>query len=83
MIYADSGQINAVVPRSVTDPAHVQVVTPAGATVDGPTVALNAQPLPGIFQDSHTGLAAALNQDGGGAVVPTETYITGADPSGR
>jgi len=63
LLYADSGQINAVVPRSVAAASHLTVVTSAG-TIDGPIVLVSDRPVPGIFQNSHTGLAAALNQDG-------------------
>ena len=61
LLYADSGQINAVVPRAVYTSTHIKVVTPTG-TVDGPTLPVSFQP--GIFQNSQTGFAAALNQDG-------------------
>jgi uncharacterized protein (TIGR03437 family) len=61
LLYAGSGQINVVVPRAVYTSTHVQVVTPTG-TVDGPTLPVSLQP--GIFQNSQTGFAAALNQDG-------------------
>jgi uncharacterized protein (TIGR03437 family) len=40
----------------------MQIVTPSG-TIDGPTLAVR-QAEPYIFQNSLTGLAAALNQDG-------------------
>lgn len=63
LLYADSGQMNVVVPRDIGTAAHVQVVTPAG-TIDGPIVSVPYSVLPAIFQDSRTGLAAALNQDG-------------------
>lgn len=63
LLYADSGQINAVVPHLVGPSPHIQVVTPAG-TIDGPTVPVPGTPVPGIFQNSQTGMAAALNQDG-------------------
>ncbi len=61
LLYADSGQINVVVPHAVYVSTHIKVVTPTG-TVDGPTLLVSYQP--GIFQNSQTGLAAALNQDG-------------------
>jgi uncharacterized protein (TIGR03437 family) len=65
LLYADSGQINAVVPRSVIKPAHVQVVTASGTTIDGPAVQVSyPNAPPGIFQNSQTGMAAAVNQDG-------------------
>jgi uncharacterized protein (TIGR03437 family) len=38
-------------------------VTPTG-TVEGPSITLSHVPVPGIFQNNQTGLAAALNQDG-------------------
>ncbi len=63
LLYADSGQINTAVPRIVGTSTHVQIVTPAGI-VDGPTVPVSYNPVPGIFQAGQTGLAAALNQDG-------------------
>ena len=63
LLYAGSGQINAVVPRAVGASTHIQVVTPGG-TVNGPTVTVSEDPVPGIFQNYQTGLAAALNQDG-------------------
>ena len=63
LLYADSGQINTAVPMIVGTSTHVQVVTPAGI-IDGPTVPVSYNPVPGIFQNGQTGLAAALNQDG-------------------
>jgi uncharacterized protein (TIGR03437 family) len=63
LLYADSGQMNMVVPRDVGVASRIQVVTPTG-TVDGPVLSVSDSPLPVIFHDSHTGLAAALNQDG-------------------
>jgi uncharacterized protein (TIGR03437 family) len=63
LLYADSGQMNIVVPHDIGTSSHVQVVTPAG-TVDGPILSVLYSTLPAIFQDSQTGLAAALNQDG-------------------
>ena len=62
LLYAGSAQINAVVPRGVGLSPHIQVVTPSGS-IDGPTVA-RAPYVPAVFQDSHSGLSAALNQDG-------------------
>lgn len=64
LLYAGSGQINAVVPARVVpgSSTHIQIVTPAGM-VDGPTPSV-ASSVPGIFLDSKTGIAAALNQDG-------------------
>jgi uncharacterized protein (TIGR03437 family) len=64
LLYAGSGQINAVVPARVVpgSSTHIQIVTPAG-TVDGPIPSV-ASSVPGIFLDSKTGMAAALNQDG-------------------
>jgi uncharacterized protein (TIGR03437 family) len=64
LLYADSGQINAVVP-GIAEPDNVQIqlVTPTG-TVEGPSMTLAHIPVPGIFQNNQTGLAAALNQDG-------------------
>jgi uncharacterized protein (TIGR03437 family) len=63
LLYVDSGQMNAIVPHMGATSTHVQVVTPTG-TIDGPMLALNRSPLIGIFQNTQTGLAAALNQDG-------------------
>jgi len=63
LLYADSGQINAIVPHLAATSARVQVVTPAG-TIDGPTLPLNRSPVTGIFPNFQTGLAAALDQDG-------------------
>jgi uncharacterized protein (TIGR03437 family) len=63
LLYADSRQMNIVVPRGIGVAAHVQVVTPAG-TVDGPILSVPYSAVPAIFHDSQTGLAAALNQDG-------------------
>ena len=63
LLNADSGQIKAIVPHIAATSTHVQVVTPAG-TIDGPLLALNRSPVIGIFQNSQTRLAAALNQDG-------------------
>ncbi len=63
LLYADSGQINAVVPRGIGTATHISIVTPAG-TVDGPTLPVVYTAVPGVFGDSRTGLAAALNQDG-------------------
>lgn len=84
LLYADSGQINAVVPQSVAGSTHLQVSTPAGL-VDGPAVPVSDQTPPGIFRDSDTGLAIALNEDGStnspsnpataGSVV--SVYVTG------
>jgi uncharacterized protein (TIGR03437 family) len=64
LLYAGPTQINAVVPQAgvLRDYTHLQVVTPSG-TVDGPTLAVR-QAEPYIFQNSSTGLSAALNQDG-------------------
>jgi uncharacterized protein (TIGR03437 family) len=63
LLYADSGQINTVVPHLVGPHPHIQVVTPAG-TIDGPTVPVPGNPVPDIFQSSLSGTAAALNEDG-------------------
>lgn len=63
LLYADSGQMNIVVPHDIGTSSHVQVVTPAG-TVDGPILSVLYSTLPAIFQDSQTGWTAALNQDG-------------------
>jgi uncharacterized protein (TIGR03437 family) len=49
LLYADSGQINAVVPGAVYGSISVQVVTPSG-TIVGPTLPVNYSPVPGIFQ---------------------------------
>lgn len=62
LLYADSGQINAVVPHILPPGSpHIVVVTPAG-TIDGPTPSLYDD-VPGIFHNAD-GFAAALNQDG-------------------
>ena len=64
LLYADSGQINAVVPRLGTaSTVDVQLVTPSG-TVGGLTLTASSTPQVGIFTNGQTGLAAALNQDG-------------------
>lgn len=63
LLYADSHQINAVMPSGARGSVHIQVVTPSG-TIDGPAVPITYNPVPGIFQNWQTGLAAALNQDG-------------------
>jgi uncharacterized protein (TIGR03437 family) len=65
LLYVDPGQINAIVPHVAAASAHIQVVTPVG-TIDGPTLPLNGGTgtVIGIFQNSQTGFAAALNQDG-------------------
>ena len=63
LLYAGSGQIDTIVPGGVGASTQVQVVTPAG-TIDGPAVPLSSSQVPGIFQNSQSGLAAALNQDG-------------------
>jgi uncharacterized protein (TIGR03437 family) len=64
LLYVGPTQINTIVPSAVYlhDFTHVQIVTPTG-TIDGPTLAL-LPAVPDIFQNSATGLAAALNQDG-------------------
>ena len=64
LLYAGPTQINTIIPSVVYlhDFTHVQIVTPTG-TIDGPTLAL-LPAVPDIFQNSATGLAAALNQDG-------------------
>jgi uncharacterized protein (TIGR03437 family) len=62
LLYASSGQINAVVPRNIGPSPRVRVVTSSG-TIDGPTIQ-RASFAPGVFNDSRTGMAAALNQDG-------------------
>jgi uncharacterized protein (TIGR03437 family) len=63
LLYADSRQMNIVVPRGIGAASHVQVVTPAG-TVDGPILPVSYSAVPAIFHDSQTGLASGLNQDG-------------------
>lgn len=88
LLYLGSAQINAIVPHELAgqDFTHLQIVTPAGI-IDGPTLALRlAQPY--VFQNSATGLAAALNQDGTlnspqnparpGSIVTI--YATGGNP---
>jgi uncharacterized protein (TIGR03437 family) len=64
LLYIGPTQINTIVPRAVfgRDSTHVQIATPSGI-LDGPTVELRPV-APGIFQNSQTGLAAALNEDG-------------------
>jgi uncharacterized protein (TIGR03437 family) len=64
LLYAGAGQINAVVPSRVGANAStkIQIVTPL-ATLDGPTMFVAAS-VPAVFENSQTGLAAALNQDG-------------------
>lgn len=64
LLYAGAGQINAVVPYRVggNPSTKIQLVTPVG-TLDGPT-AFVAASVPAVFENSQTGLAAALNQDG-------------------
>ncbi|MGC9948249.1 MAG: hypothetical protein ABSF64_17935 [Bryobacteraceae bacterium] len=64
LLYLGPTQINAIVPSEIRgqDFTHLQILTPTG-TVDGPTLALR-QAQPYIFQNSATGLSAALNQDG-------------------
>jgi uncharacterized protein (TIGR03437 family) len=63
LLYAGPTQINIIVPKEVwgQDFTHVQIVTPSG-TIDGPLLAVRAAQ-PSLFQNSQTGLAAALNQD--------------------
>jgi uncharacterized protein (TIGR03437 family) len=63
LLYAGSGQINAVVPSGASASTQIQVVTPSG-TIDGPALGPPSNISPGIFQNGQTGLAAALNQDG-------------------
>jgi len=63
LLYAGSGQINAVAPRTMSVSPHIQVITPSG-TIDGPTLSLSWIPTVGIFPNGQSGLAAALNQDG-------------------
>jgi uncharacterized protein (TIGR03437 family) len=63
LLYAGSGQINAVVPGLYGASTRISIATAAG-TVVGPTLAVPSQTLPAVFQDNTTGLAAALNQDG-------------------
>jgi uncharacterized protein (TIGR03437 family) len=85
LLYASSGQINAVVPRGVGVSARLSLATPSG-TVEGPALPVDFAATPGVFLDSRTGLAAALNQDGtinsranparAGSVV--SVYATGA-----
>jgi uncharacterized protein (TIGR03437 family) len=57
-------QINAVVPGEVYASATttLEIVTPAG-TLQGPVIPVNASQ-PGVFTNSVSGSAAALNQDG-------------------
>jgi uncharacterized protein (TIGR03437 family) len=74
LLYADSGQINTVVPGGAGLSPHIQVVTPTGA-IDGPAVPVTYSPEPGIFQIGQTGYAAALNQDG--SVNSTSNPATG------
>jgi uncharacterized protein (TIGR03437 family) len=64
LLYAGPTQINTIVPKEVwgQDFTHLQIVTPSG-TIDGPLLAVRPA-VPSIFQNSQTGLAAALNQDG-------------------
>jgi len=64
LLYAGPTQINTIVPHELRgqDYTHLQIVGPAG-TIDGPTLALRPA-RPEIFQNSQTGLAAALNEDG-------------------
>jgi uncharacterized protein (TIGR03437 family) len=64
LLYAGPTQINTIVPKEVSgqDFTHLQVVSPSG-TIDGPLLAVRPAE-PSIFQNSLTGLAAALNQDG-------------------
>jgi uncharacterized protein (TIGR03437 family) len=64
LLYVGPNQINTVVPGAVFKrrSAYLQIVTPAGI-IDGPTLVVRiAEPY--IFQNSQTGLTAALNQDG-------------------
>ncbi len=61
LLYAGSGQLNAVVPRGVTSLTHLQIVTPSG-TIDGPTLPVAVHPA--IFRNATSGFAAAVNQDG-------------------
>lgn len=64
LLYAGPTQINTIVPKEVLgqDFTHLQVVSPSG-TIDGPLLAVRPAE-PSIFQNSQTGLAAALNKDG-------------------
>ncbi|HMD70481.1 MAG TPA: hypothetical protein VKF41_04020 [Bryobacteraceae bacterium] len=64
LLYAGSGQFNAVVPSRVGGGASagIQIVTPLG-TLNGPT-AFVAASAPAVFVNPQTGLAAAVNQDG-------------------
>jgi uncharacterized protein (TIGR03437 family) len=61
LTYADSGQINTVVPRAAASSTHIKIVTPAG-TIDGPTLRVGTRPA--LFQDIGTGFAIAANADG-------------------
>jgi uncharacterized protein (TIGR03437 family) len=63
LLYADSTQMNIVVPRGIGAAAHIQIVTPAG-TVDGPILSVPYSAVPAVFHDRQTGLVSALNQDG-------------------
>jgi uncharacterized protein (TIGR03437 family) len=62
LLYADSRQLNIVIPRNIATESHIEIVTPAG-TIDGPILSVPYAVLPAIFSDRQTGLAAALNQD--------------------
>ena len=63
LLYADSTQMNIVIPRAIGARSRVQVVTPAG-TVDGPILLVPDLGVPAIFHDSQTGFASAVDQDG-------------------
>lgn len=61
LLYADPGQINAVVPYLASETPQIVIATPTG-TIDGPTVS-ETNAAPGVFQNAQA-FAAALNQDG-------------------
>jgi len=63
LLYVGPTQINTIVPKEVwgQDFTYLQIVTPSG-TIDGPLLAVRPAE-PSLFQNSQTGLAAALNQD--------------------
>lgn len=64
VLFAQSGQVNAVIPSAVAgkSSAKVRVETAAGTSV--PFRLATAEACPAIFQLSESGQAAALNQDG-------------------
>jgi len=65
MIFAQAGQVNAVVPYGVAGRSSVQVQLEAQGQKSNAVTAQVAQAAPGIFtlDSSGTGQAAALNQD--------------------